>query len=83
MKRASRLGASAPAAIRVNETPSERRAGRVSPRSEIDRGLELVPAGFAGPQMPDATLADMLRPFRSEQGITALCAGSEVPGPGL
>ena len=52
-------------------------------RAEVDRGLELVPAGFAGPQMPDATLVHVLGPFRSQESIAALCAGSEVTGPGL
>src|SRR5438045_3461882 len=50
---------------------------------EIDRGLELIPAGLAGPQMPDATLVDMLRPFRCQQSVATLCAGSEVAGSGL
>src|SRR6266508_2669440 len=49
---------------------------------DIDRSLELVPAAFAGPQMANATLVDVLRPFRSQQRITALCAGSEIAGSG-
>src|ERR1051326_354784 len=51
-------------------------------RPEIDRGLELIPAAFAGPQMPDATLVDMLRPLRSQQSVAALGTGSDVTGPG-
>src|SRR5262245_19189879 len=38
------------------------------------QGLELIPAGFALPQMPHTLRTEILRPFRHEDGLATLCA---------
>jgi hypothetical protein len=43
-------------------------------RGEIYRRLEGIPAGVAVPQMPNAVLLDVFRPYRRKQQIAALRA---------
>src|SRR5262249_39280794 len=43
------------------------------------QGLELIPAGFALPQMPHAVRTEILRPFRHEDGLAALRAEIAQP----
>ena len=41
-------------------------------RRQVDRILELIPAGVAGPHIADATLRQVLGPFRGNDIRTAL-----------
>ena len=42
-----------------------------------DRGLKLVTAVIARPEMPNVAFVDVLAPFRSEQRVAALRAGDD------
>src|SRR5262249_1311677 len=57
-------------------------AGRIMPAvSKVNCRLELVAASLTRPKMTDTALADVLRPFWSNQNITALCAWGGVTRP--
>src|SRR6266699_5023361 len=50
----------------------------VALRGETHRGLEYVAARLARPDMPDAAVVDMLRPYRRNEDIAALRARCPV-----
>ena len=50
----------------------------VALRGEIHRGPEYVAARLARPDMPDAAVVDMLRPYRRYEDIAALSARCPV-----
>src|SRR5229473_2624685 len=72
---------SSPSAI---DRPARRVPG---PRSrlgtQVDRGLKLVSARLARPDMPHASLADMLGPFGSDERVAALRAREQMRAVGF